>query len=223
MKGKTALIAGASGLVGNELLHLLIEGEEYETVHALVRRPLDINHPKLIEVICNFDNLEEVEEYFQVDDVFVCLGTTIKKAKTKEAMYKVDVEYPVAIAQLANKKYAKQFLFISSMNANKDSSIWYSKMKGMLEEEVKKLPFVSISIFRPSLLIGERKEFRFGEKIAEKLFQGVSFLMPESWKSNFAIEASTVAQSMYEVAQTYKRGIAVYSSKDIRNMIKKPR
>lgn len=209
---KKALIAGASGLVGSALLPILLEGEEYEKVYALVRKPLGIQHPKLEEVVCDFDRFEDVQQFFDVQDVFVCLGTTIKKAKTKEAMYKVDVEYPVSIAKLAKEKGAEHYLVISSMNANSKSSIWYSKMKGILEEELKKVSLPTLSIFRPSLLLGDRKEFRFGENMAAKLYQTIAFLLPNSWKSSMAINAKTVARAMYKAAQVNKKGINLYPS-----------
>jgi uncharacterized protein YbjT (DUF2867 family) len=210
--GKTALIVGSSGLVGNELLHLLLWGMEYDKVTALVRRPLGVKHPKLEQVICNFDQLEDADNYFNVDDVFSCLGTTIKKAKTKEKMYKIDVEYTLAVATLAQKKEVKHFLYISSMNANIHSSLWYSRMKGKLEEEIKHIPFNILSIFRPSLLLGNRSEFRLGERVAEKLFHILTFLFPSSWKSRVAIEAKLVAEAMYQVAQLDNTGVLTYSS-----------
>ena len=98
MAGKTALIAGATGLIGKELLKLLLNGSEYDKVVAMVRRSIEIDHPKLEERIVDFDQLDKYKEIFSVHDVFCCLGTTIKKAKTKEAMWKIDVDYPVAIA-----------------------------------------------------------------------------------------------------------------------------
>lgn len=212
MKRKTALIAGASGLVGQELLQILLQGEQYDRVVAIGRRSLEIEHPKLNEVVCDFDNLQEIEDNFAVDDVFCCLGTTIKKAKTKEAMYKVDVEYPLAIAKLALKKEAKHFLLISSMNANPKSSFFYPRMKGQLEEELKAFSFEAFSIFRPSLLLGDRKEFRFGEMMAEKMYKGLSPFMKSAWKSRVAIKAKTVARTMYMVAKQEKKGIAIYES-----------
>jgi dTDP-4-dehydrorhamnose reductase len=108
--GKKALIAGSTGLIGNELLQLLLNGEEYEQVVAIVRRPLEVKHSKLVEKVVDFDRMNEYHESFAVDDVFCCLGTTIKKAKTKEAMWKIDVDYPVAIARLASSHGAKKFL-----------------------------------------------------------------------------------------------------------------
>jgi uncharacterized protein YbjT (DUF2867 family) len=156
---KTALIVGSSGLVGSELLQILLKGNDYHKVYALVRRPLDLKHPNLNEFICDFDRLEDMQDYFAVEDLYCCLGTTIKKAQTQEAMYKVDVEYPITIARLAKEKGANHFLIISSMNANPNSFLSYPKMKGELEERLKRISFESLSILRPSLLLGDRKEF----------------------------------------------------------------
>lgn len=186
----------------------------------LTRRPLNLAHPKLKEVICNFDRLDEVQEFFNVNDVFCCLGTTIKKAKTKKAMYKVDVEYPIAIAKLAIGYAAKHFLIISSMSANKNSFLWYPKMKGILEDELKSLSFETISIFRPSLLLGDRIEYRLGEKVAGKLYHWLSPLIPHSWKSRLAIEAHTVAKAMFLAAKYNKKGINIYESRAIEEIMK---
>ncbi|MDF2536112.1 MAG: oxidoreductase [Bacillales bacterium] len=219
MKEKVALIAGSSGLVGNELLHIILNSKEYEKVYSLVRRPLGIEHPKLVEVICDFDNLNAIENFFNVDDVYCCLGTTIKKAKTKEAMHKIDVEYPIAIAKLAHSKGATHFLLISSMSANSKSRIWYSKMKGELEDKLQAIPFNSISILRPSLLLGNRKEFRLGEKFASNIFYGLSFVLKDSWKSQFGIEAKTVAEAMHTIAKAGIKGTTIYPSNKIAEIV----
>ncbi|WP_041580455.1 oxidoreductase [Bacillus sp. 1NLA3E] len=218
MNEKTALIAGSSGLVGNELLHLLLEGKEYDKVYAVVRKPLFLNHPKLTEVVIDFDQLENYQDYFAVDDVFSCLGTTIKKAKTKEAMYRVDVEYPLDIAELAYKKGAKQFLLVSSMNANPNSSLFYPKIKGELEQEVAKLPFETVSLLRPSLLMGVRQEFRFGEKIAGIILSGISFLFVGPLRKSKAIRGETVALAMYRIAQQGNKGITIYLSDQLESI-----
>ncbi|KAA9023808.1 oxidoreductase [Niallia endozanthoxylica] len=214
-KKKTALIAGASGLVGTELLHYLLEGQEYDQVIAIVRSPLNLKHTKLEEKIISFDDLDTYKDRFAVDDVYCCLGTTIKKAKTKESMYKIDVEYPVQMAKLASENGANQFLIVSSMNANPHSSIWYAKMKGELEEKISKVPFESISIMRPSLLLGERDEFRFGEKAGELVFTIFPFLFIGPLKKYKAIQGRTVALAMYKIAQMNKKGISIYPSEQI--------
>ncbi|MEH7884150.1 oxidoreductase [Bacillus sp. JJ1609] len=218
MAGKTALIAGATGLVGNELLQFLLKGKEYDKVVALVRRPLAIKNPKLDEIIVDFDKLEDYRESFAVDDVFCCLGTTIKKAKTKEAMWKIDVDYPVAIAKLANSLGTRKFMLVSSMNADPNSPIFYSKMKGNLEEAIKQIPFETTSIFRPSLLLGNRQEFRLGEKAAAAIFTKVPFLFAGPLKKYRAIEGKTVASAMYKAAQENKPGITIYPSEQIQKI-----
>jgi uncharacterized protein YbjT (DUF2867 family) len=219
LKPKKALIAGATGLVGNELLHILLEAKEYDTVTAIVRRPLTIQHPKLNEVIMDFDHLEEYSEHMAVDDVFCCLGTTIKKAKTKAAMKKIDADYPLALAKLTQKLGANHFLLISSMNANPHSKIWYSQMKGKLEEELATVPFETISILRPSLLLGQRNEFRLGEKIGATIFQALSFLFTGPLLKLKAIEGRQVATSMYSIAQINKQGVMIYPSDYLQSRI----
>lgn len=215
MSGKKALIAGATGLTGKELLQLLLEGGEYSEVIALVRRPLSFSHPKLAQVVCDFEQMEAVSSQLAANDVFCCLGTTIKKAKTKEAMYKIDVEYPVQLAKLARSEGADQYLVISSMNANPRSKIWYPKMKGQLEELLRAVPYDSLSILRPSLLLGEREEHRMMEQAATKLFGALSGMMRPEVRSRLAIEARTVALAMYCIAQKKQAGVTVYSSQDI--------
>ncbi|ESU32254.1 hypothetical protein G3A_12380 [Bacillus sp. 17376] len=216
--GKKALIAGSTGLIGNELLQILLDSKEYDQVTAIVRRPLDVKHSKLVERVIDFDRLEEYIGLFAVDDVFCCLGTTIKKAKTKEAMWKIDVDYPVSIAKLASSKGARKFLLVSSMNADPDSPIFYSKMKGKLEEEIKRIPFETTAIFRPSLLLGERDEFRLGERAAAAIFTKMPFLFAGPFKKYKAIEGKTVASAMYRVAQLDKTGFTIYPSEHIHEL-----
>ena len=213
--GKTALIAGSTGLIGNELLRFLLNAKEYDQVTAIVRRPLEVKDYKLIERVVDFDRLDEYIDLFAVDDVFCCLGTTIKKAKTKEAMWKIDVDYPVKIARLSSLQGARQFLLVSSMNADPGSPIFYPKMKGKLEEEIKQIPFETTAIFRPSLLLGERAEFRLGERAAAAFFTKVPFLFAGPFKKYKAIEGRTVASAMYQVAQMDMPGLTVYRSEKI--------
>ncbi|MBS8266711.1 oxidoreductase [Mesobacillus boroniphilus] len=215
MAGKTALIAGATGLIGKELLQFLLNSNEYDKVIAIVRRPVELDHTKLDERVVDFEQLEQSKEIFAVDDVFCCLGTTIKKAKTKEAMWKIDVDYPVEIARLASSQGARKFLLVSSMNADSNSPIFYSKMKGKLEEEIKQIPFETTAIFRPSLLLGNREEFRLGERAAAAIFTKVPFLFAGPLKKFKAIEGRTVASAMYRVAQKNIQGVTVYPSEQI--------
>ncbi|WP_100407509.1 oxidoreductase [Bacillus solitudinis] len=218
MTEKMALIVGATGLVGKELITILLNQKEYKKVTALVRKPLGFTHPKLEEKIIDFDQLDEFVIPFRVDDVFSCLGTTIKKAKSQETMYKIDVTYSLAIAKLTKKVGAKQFLFISSPYANSKSSVFYTRMKGKLEEEVRKIDFDSISIFRPSLLLGKRQEFRLGEKMAEGVFSALSFLFIGPVKKFKGIQGKTVANAMFKAAQMNQGGVTIYSSDQIEEL-----
>lgn len=218
MEKKTALIMGSSGLIGKALIQYLLNADEYEKIVSLVRTKQNIHHTKLTEHVIDFGRLDDYKEYFQVDDVFSCLGTTIKKAKSKDYMEKIDVEYPLKAANLAFKGGAKQFLFVSSMNANEQSLFWYSRLKAKLEKEVVKISFQAILIFRPSLLLGQRHEFRLGESIGSFLYKRTSFLFKGRLRKYKAIEGKKVAYAMYREAQKNRKGIKVYPSDKIEDI-----
>lgn len=216
--GKTALIAGASGLVGGELLKVLLSGSQYQHVIALVRRPLEVQHTKLEERIIDFEDLEELEGLPTIDDVFCCLGTTIKKAKTQEVMTRIDVDYPISLANLAKSLGAKQYFVISSMGADAKSNIYYSRIKGLMEIALKGIGFQTLGIFRPSLLLGNRKEFRFGEAAATVMMPVLSMMMVGPLKKYRAIYGSEVARAMYMAAQSGQTGVNIYLSDEIKKM-----
>ncbi len=215
MVGKSALLVGASGLVGGELLNCLLTGPKYSKVLILVRKPLGIKHPKLEEQLIEFEDLAQYKDFFKVNDVFCCLGTTIKKAGNQEAFKKVDVEYPLEIARLAKEMQAEKFLIISSMGANPKSSVFYSRMKGLLEQRLKEIWINSLHIFRPSLLLGVRKEIRFGESVSSVLMKGISFIFVGALKKYKPIDAKTVATGMYKAAQSDFVEIHTYLSNEI--------
>ena len=212
---KTALVLGASGLVGNELVKTLIQQNNYEKIHLLVRRPVEFNDPSCEEHIVDFNQLHKYQELFQVTDVFYCIGTTIKKAKSKEAFRKVDYEYTVEAAKISSKSGVEKFLIITAMGSNSKSLIFYNQVKGQVEEALRKLIIPSVHIFRPSLLLGERTEFRFGERIAEKASAFLNLLMVGALRPYKAIEARNVAAAMAAVAQTDKSGVNIYPSHKI--------
>lgn len=218
--GKTALIAGASGLVGQHLLHLLLHSDVYDHIIALVRSPLNKQHPKLIEHIVNFDKLEEHSALFAVDDVFCCLGTTIKKAGSQEVMYQIDVDYPYSIAKLSQQQGAQQFLVVSAMGANPNSSIFYSRMKGELEQKLATLGYPSLSILRPALLLGERNEVRVGERIGAIVAKGTAWLMAGPLKKYKAIEGRQVARAMLKISRVEKNGVYIYSNEQLHQLAK---
>lgn len=215
MNRRTALVLGATGLVGQELTHLLLDSDYYDSVTVLVRKPLQWEHEKLKQNQVDFSTLEEHEELFAVDDVFSCLGTTIKKAKTKENFKKVDYDYTLQAARLAEKQGVKNFLVISSIGANSKSLFFYSQVKGKMEEEVQKLAINGIHIYRPSLLVGERQEFRFKEKTAEKLFYNIPFVFKGALKKYKPISAKDVSKGMYITALRNLTGIHIYYPEEI--------
>ncbi len=212
---KTALIAGATGLVGQSLLQQLLQSDQYGKVIALVRRPSLDKHAKLEEIVIDFNFLGDYHTKIKVDDVFCCLGTTIKTAGSKEAFIKVDRTYLVELAKWANTHQCKLFSVISSVGATPDSSNFYLRTKGQMEADISALTLPSIHIFRPSLLLGQRREFRFGEKISEQLMRLFNPLMLGSLRKYRAIEASRVAKAMYQKAQDVSLGTVAYEGADI--------
>src|SRR5260221_4584547 len=167
----TALLAGATGLVGRECLRLLARDEHVAEVRALVRRalPADSLGPRVRECRAEFDRLDDHPEWFQVDKVFCALGTTIRQAGSQEAFRRVDYEYPLAIAKAARARGASHFLLVSALGANARSSVFYNRVKGELEDAVRALGYPSVTIARPSMLVGDRQEPRFGEELAKRI------------------------------------------------------
>ncbi|THG92294.1 hypothetical protein AJ85_12155 [Alkalihalobacillus alcalophilus ATCC 27647 = CGMCC 1.3604] len=221
MDTKKALIVGASGLVGSELLQILLEGDRYSEVVAFVRSPLSITHHKLKEVTVDFDKLVDYQNEMDVQDVYCCLGTTIKKAQSQENMFKIDVQYPLTLAKLAKEKGMEHFILVSAMKANSKSKFFYTRIKGELEEHLKALSLPALSIVQPSLLLGEREEFRFGEKVADWAFKSLAWMLKDSTKAKWGIEAKTVASAMYGIAQLKAQGTNVYSAQDMASIAKK--
>lgn len=163
--GKVANIIGSSGLVGHQLLTQILDHPEFEKVRIFVRRASGITHPKLEEQIIDFDRPESWKQLVQGDVLFSTLGTTIKTAKTKENQYRVDFTYQYEFAKAASENGISTYLLVSSMGANPNSSVFYSRMKGELEDAVAKLPFQKLFIIRPSILDGNRQEKRKGERV----------------------------------------------------------
>lgn len=204
---RTALVIGATGLVGEKLVTQLLTSEKYSHVKVLVRKPLDCIHPKLTSIIFDFDNPEE--SLVKADDIFCCLGTTMKKAGSKEAFYRVDYIYPHEIAKIALSNGAKRFSIITAMGANRRSLFYYNRVKGEIEDTLKKLGYETLLIFHPSLLVGHRSESRFGEKIGESLSKFFKPLIPAKYQ---AIEVEKVAKAMVVITSSNVKGTLVYES-----------
>jgi uncharacterized protein YbjT (DUF2867 family) len=218
---KTALLVGASGLVGGHCLRFLLDELSYAHVIVLVRRPLQVVHDKLIQLVINFDELESLGQCPPADDVFCCLGTTIKKAGTQDAFRKVDFDYPVKIAALTEHCGAAQFLLVSSLGADPHSRVFYSRVKGEVEEAIRKISYTTINIFRPSLLLGERTEYRAGEKAGAWMMSGLNHILVGSLKKYRAIGARDVAQAMVRTAQWNLCGVNIFESQRIQEIADK--
>jgi uncharacterized protein YbjT (DUF2867 family) len=215
---KTALIVGATGLVGKNCLYQLLETKEYSRVIALVRKPLAIKHHQLEQVIVDFDQLQHYKDKMTADDVFCCLGTTIGVAGSQENFRKVDFDYPLQVAEICLNNGAQQFLLVSAMGANAASSIFYNKVKGEIENAIDKLNYSSLQIFQPSLLLGNRKEVRVGELIGKVVMKGLGFLFIGPIKKYKAIEAETVAKAMVKAALQAKKEKRVFQSDEIASL-----
>lgn len=198
---KTALLVGATGLVGSLLLEQMLADDYYKEVIVLTRKPIPLQHIKLIQHIIDFENLEAYAHLIKANDVYCCLGTTIKKAKTKEQFYKVDFVYPTEIAKIAKFNGANHFSIVTAMGACKSSTFYYNRVKGEVEEAIEHLQFKSTHIIRPSLLLGERSEFRLGEEIGKVIAKGLEFMMVGGLKKYRPIEAKAVAVAMYQLGK----------------------
>jgi uncharacterized protein YbjT (DUF2867 family) len=213
---KTAIIAGATGLVGSQLLNNLLESNYYDNIIALVRKELPLQSAKLIQVIIDYNNIQLIADNLKGDDVFCCLGTTIKKAGSQDEFYKVDYQYCLNIAIETYKNGASNFYLISSLGANANSKIFYNSVKGKLENAIKNIGFNSFFIFRPSILLGNRNEFRLGEKIMQILMKSITKIMVGSMKKYAAIESKQVAKAMYWIAITNnKTGTHIISNEQM--------
>jgi len=206
---KTALIAGATGLIGGQLLTLLLENPAYSRVVALTRTDLPIVHPKLTQIKIDFARLGENSTALKADDVFCCLGTTMAKAGSKENFYQVDFYYPFLLAKTTQSVGAKKFMLISALGANKASNVYYNQVKGEIEEAISSVPFEAIHIFRPSLLLGPRTEKRSAEDAAKVFYKVFGFLIPKKYK---AIASIKVARAMQHFASEDKKGIFIHES-----------
>ena len=214
MTKRTALLVGASGLVGGHCLQQLLADDRYERVIVLVRRQLSAAafHPKLVQRVINFDLIPRLPDFPASDHVFCTLGTTIHKARTRDQFYKVDFTYVHELAKRAVEGGATKFLLVSSIGASARSRVFYSRVKGEVEQALRGLPYQGLQVFRPSFLTGERTEERFGERMGTILFRALSPLMFGGLRRYRPIAAQTVAQAMIWIANQELHGVNVFES-----------
>ena len=215
------LIAGASGLVGNELLELAQSNTEIKSIHLIGRRKLEIEDSKIEQHIVAFSDLEKFKINTSIDTVFCCLGTTIKKAGTQEKFKLVDYNYVVNLANWTKVNGANQFVVVSAMGASPKSSVFYSKVKGQMQEAISNLNIPSVSILQPSLLMGNRPEFRLGEKIAIGLMSVLNIFFVGPLKKYKSIQAQTVASAMFNLSKNCQPGVTIFTNDELFNLAKK--
>ena len=212
MKKMTALVVGATSLVGKELVRVLLASDNYDKITVWVRRPLGIHHRKLEEKQIDFEMLDTYTIAEAVDHLYCCLGTTIKKAGSQNAFKVVDFGYPLQLARAAKATAVRQFIVISAMGASVNSRSFYSRTKGEMEEALRELDLPGLHIVRPSLLLGKRREFRMGEQVAAMLTSIIPFVFIGSFEKYKPIPAKAVAYAMYRVANQELTGNHIYES-----------
>ena len=211
----SALLVGATGLVGTYCLQALLADPHYSSIVVLSRRSLPVEHPKLKTILLDFKNLAKHSEQIRADHVFCCLGTTIKVAGSQANFRQVDFNYPYDIARRTVQDGAKQFLLVSSVGASSRSKIFYNRVKGELEDALIPLPFQGVLIFRPSLILGKRPKNRPGEGLG-KILMGIfkPFLVSVLRKYR-PIQARVIGESMVEMAKIDLKGSHIFESDQI--------
>ena len=217
---KTALLFGASGLVGSHLLNQLISNNNYSKIKLFVRSSINISDPKIEIIKTDFYNLENHREDIKGDDCFFCIGTTKKNSPDKNEYQRVELEIPKQIARIAKSNLVNSFIFVSSGYADPKSSGDYLKFKGEVEDELKRLNFPKLGVIRPSFLLGDRKEKRLGEKIGIFIFKLLSPLFLGPLKKMKPIHSEIVAKAMLKICEDEHQQV-VFESNEIVELAKR--
>jgi uncharacterized protein YbjT (DUF2867 family) len=214
MNQQTAVVIGATGLVGTHLLQQLLNDDAFEKVRALVRKPLTFTHPKLEIITVDFSNYDDYKSKLGTGtSIFCCIGTTNKNVKGDKNEYrKIDFDIPLNAARFGKEAGFERYLIVTALSANSNSRIFYNRLKGEVEEVIATFRFNSLHIFRPSFILGNRREKRAGEGVFKQLFKAISVLLPSSWKP---IKASSIAAAMIAASKSGKTGLNLYYYKEM--------
>jgi uncharacterized protein YbjT (DUF2867 family) len=217
---KKAIVVGATGLIGGFCLQELLKNSQYGQVLALVRKPLELKHPKLKQLVVNFDHLEKYAKQLKANDVYCCLGTSRKKSPTPEAYRKIEFEYAFKLASITSRNKADKFLTVSSVGANSDSPYFYLQTKGEVEDVISSLRFKAVHIFRPSFITGEsdRRERRPMEAALELVLKPLSFLFIGPIRKYRPMAGKTIARAMVHAANNKLQGVHIWEAKMIEDL-----
>ena len=213
-----AIIAGASGLIGNLLLDILLRAPEYDEIVILVRKALPVENKKLTQLTINFDDLPNYAAQINGHAIFCCLGTTRKKTPDLDTYRKIDHDYPLQLAQIAKQHGIGNYHFVSSLGANTNSSSFYLKIKGENEADIKKVGLQSLHIYQPSFLTGDRNEHRPIERFLSPLAKIIDHVLFGSLKKYRSIPAATVAAAMYKESLINQAGLFIHPSDKIKQL-----
>lgn len=208
---RSVLLVGATGLVGGEILRLLADDRSVERIVIAARRAVRDAPPRAEVHVVDFARLRDHAALFAVDQVFCALGTTIKAAGSQAAFRQVDFDYALEVARLGAENGARHFLLVSAVGANARSRVFYNRVKGELEDAIRSLSYRSITIVRPSLLLGARREFRLGEVVAQR----IGFLFPPSYRP---VQAHRVARALVDAARADAPGMHIIESAELRRI-----
>ncbi|MGN6618766.1 MAG: NAD(P)H-binding protein [Ilyomonas sp.] len=217
MQPQTAVVLGATGLIGGELVDQLLKDDTFTTVRILVRKPVELTHPKLETRVVDFNNQDDFKNKLgQGDCIFCCIGTTMKNVKGDKKLYrKIDHDIAVHAAQFGVAAGFTTYLLVSAVGANASSKNFYINLKGETEKDVAETGIKSLYIFQPSFLLGKRKEFRFAELMLKGIFKTISKLFSGSLTKYKAIEAADVAKAMITASKRSEPGTHTYTFKEM--------
>ena len=215
---KKAIIVGASGLIGGNLLDILLQSTEYQEIIIILRKELAITHPKLVQLVVNFNQLDKWADAINGHALFCCLGTTKGQTPDENEYRKIDHDYPVKLAQIAYKNGVKHFHLVSVIGANSKSSGFYLRLKGETEHDIEKVGLKTLHIYQPSLLTGRTKNTRVAEQIFAALFKVINPLLIGTLKKYRSIAAITVARAMYKQSLKNEVGIFIHPTDKIKQL-----
>ena len=216
---KKALIFGATGFIGSYLLADLLYNSDYEKVIAVVRRDPGVNHPKLALLTGDLDLLPKIKDSLEADDVFIALGTTKKKTPCRAEYYRIDHDYPVRAAEIAKDKGATSVFLVSAINADANSHVFYLRTKGEAERDILALGYDHTHIFRPSLIMGTRREHRPMEKTLIAIWSILDPFFQGCFSRYKGMEAKEIAQAMNNAASYPAEKVTVYHWKEMHTLL----